>query len=152
MGNVNEKSLYEFKLIPGIAPTAQVVDLTFKTIEVTAYNPNNIMVTAFNPDWSSHVNHKEENSFDIYSNNKSNPIRWLEYGYNQLEYGEYFTKETWDKADAMQMEIMDNFSKWLVNNEWELNYTNGNWEKLNDDIQILSFSELYQLFLKSREA
>jgi hypothetical protein len=110
------------------------------------------MVTAFNPDWSSHVNHKEENSFDIYSNNKSNPIRWLEYGYNQLEYGEYFTKETWDKADAMQMEVMDNFSKWLVNNEWELNYSNGNWEKLDDDIQILSFSELYQLFLKSREA
>jgi len=110
------------------------------------------MVTAFNPDWSSHVNHKEENSSDIYTNNKANPIRWLEEGYNQLRYGDYFTKETWDKADAMQMEVMDNFSKWLVNNEWELNYSNGNWEKLDDEIQILPFSELYQMFLKSREA
>ena len=110
------------------------------------------MTTAFNPDWSSHVNQQEENSFDIYSNNKANPIRWLEHDYNQLDYGEYFTKETWDKADAMQMEVMDNFSKWLVNNEWELNYTNGNWEKLDDEIQILPFSELYQIYLKSREA
>ena len=30
------------------------------------------MTTAFNPDWSSHVNQQEENSFDIYSNNKVN--------------------------------------------------------------------------------
>ena len=57
-----------------------------------------------------------------------------------------------ETAEMLQMEVMDNFSKWLVNNEWELNYTNGNWEKLNDDIQILSFSELYQMFLKSKEA
>ena len=57
-----------------------------------------------------------------------------------------------DTAEMLQMEVMDNFSKWLVNNEWELNYSNGKWEKLNDDIQILLFSELYQLFLKSREA
>ena len=57
-----------------------------------------------------------------------------------------------DTAEMLQMEIMDEFSKWLVNNEWELNYSNGNWEKLDDEIQILSFSELYQIFLKSREA
>ena len=112
----------------------------------------NMMTTAFKVDWSKIINQPEEKSFDIYSNNKANPIRWLEHDYNQLDYGEYFTKETWDKADAMQMEVMDNFSKWLVNNEWELNYTNGNWEKLDDEIQILPFSELYQIFLKSREA
>ena len=55
-------------------------------------------------------------------------------------------------AEMMQMEIMDEFSKWLVNNEWELNYTTGKWEKLDDDIRILPLSELYQLFLKSKEA
>ena len=60
--------------------------------------------------------------------------------------------ECLQKAREMHIESMDNFSQWLVNNEWELNYTNGNWEKLNDDIQILSFSELYQMFLKSKEA
>ena len=57
-----------------------------------------------------------------------------------------------DTAEMLQMEIMDEFSQWLVNNEWELNYSNGNWEKLDDEIQILPFSELYQIFLKSREA
>ena len=57
-----------------------------------------------------------------------------------------------DTAEMLQMEIMDECSQWLVNNEWELNYSNGNWEKLDDEIQILPFSELYQLFLKSKEA
>ena len=72
MGNVNEKSLYEFKLIPGIAPTAQVVDLTFKTIEVTAYNPNNIMVTAEeNNNLSFDPNEKENTSKDLYNLHKS---------------------------------------------------------------------------------
>ena len=111
-----------------------------------------MMATAFNINWSSHENHKEENSFDIYSNNKANPIRWLEAGYNQLDYGDYFTKETWDKADKMQMETMDEFSKWLAENEWELNYTTGKWEKLNDEVQILLFSNVYEIFLKSKEA
>ena len=69
MGNVNEKSLYEFKLIPGIAPTAQVVDLTFKTIEVTAYNPNNIMATAGNNNLSFDPNEKENTSKDLYKSN-----------------------------------------------------------------------------------
>lgn len=57
-----------------------------------------------------------------------------------------------DTAEMLQMEIMDEFSKWLVNNEWELNYTTGKWENLDDEIQILPFSELYQIFLKSKEA
>jgi len=108
------------------------------------------MVTAYNPDWLSHVNHKEENSFDIYTNNKANPIRWLEAGYNQLKYGAYFTKETWDKADAMQMEVMDNFSLWLVKEKYILNYLNCKWQKPADEQRELS--ELYQIFLKSKEA
>ena len=55
-------------------------------------------------------------------------------------------------AEMLQMEIMNEFSQWLVNNEWELNYTTGKWEKLDDDIRILHLSELYQMFLKSKEA
>ena len=109
------------------------------------------MTTAFNPDWSSHVNQQEENSFDIYTNNKANPIRWLEYGYNQLDYGDYFTKETWDKADAMQMEVMEEFSIWLLANNWEFNYTTKIWENYDNPFQY-SFTDVYQLFLKSREA
>ena len=56
-----------------------------------------------------------------------------------------------DTAEMLQMEIMDEFSKWLVNNEWELNYTTGEWENL-DSLHQHSMSELYQMFLKSREA
>ena len=51
-----------------------------------------------------------------------------------------------------QMEVMDEFSKWLADNEWELNYTTGKWEKLDDDLSHYSISQLYQLFLKSKEA
>lgn len=109
------------------------------------------MTTAFNPDWSSHVNQQEENSFDIYTNNKANPIRWLEYGYNQLDYGDYFTKETWDKADAMQMEVMEDFSIWLLANNWEFNYKTRIWENYENPFQY-SFTDVYQLFLKSKEA
>jgi hypothetical protein len=70
MGNVNEKSLYEFKLIPGIAPTAQVVDLTHKTIEVTAYNPNNIMATSGgNNNLSFDPNEKEITVEDLFKSN-----------------------------------------------------------------------------------
>lgn len=57
-----------------------------------------------------------------------------------------------EAAEMLQLGIMDEFSKWLADNEWELNYTTGKWEKLDDDIRILPLSELYQLFLKSREA
>lgn len=53
--------------------------------------------------------------------------------------------------EKKQMEIMDEFSKWLANNEWELNYTTGKWENL-DSLHQHSMSELYQMFLKSREA
>lgn len=109
------------------------------------------MVTAFNPDWSSHVNQQDENSFDIYTNNKANPIRWLEYGYNQLKYGEYFTKETWDKAEAMQMKSMDEFSEWLAKEEYILGHLSSTWRKRVNNSPI-SMSVLYQMFLKSKEA
>lgn len=60
--------------------------------------------------------------------------------------------ECLQKAREMHIETMDDFSQWLANNEWELNYTTGNWEKVNNDIQVLPFSDVYQMFLKSREA
>ena len=56
-----------------------------------------------------------------------------------------------EAAEMLQLGIMDEFSKWLTNNEWELNYTTGKWENL-DSLHQHSMSELYQMFLKSKEA
>ena len=55
-----------------------------------------------------------------------------------------------DTAEMLQMEIMDEFSKWLVKKKYILNYLNGKWQKPADEQR--EFSELYQMFLKSREA
>lgn len=55
-----------------------------------------------------------------------------------------------DECLQMHIETMDEFSQWLVDNDWELNYTTGVWEKV--DNLYHSMSEIYQLFLKSKEA
>tara|TARA_R110000868_G_scaffold68310_2_gene201910 strand:- start:21 stop:236 length:216 start_codon:yes stop_codon:yes gene_type:complete len=55
------------------------------------------------------------------------------------------------KAGKAYIETMDEFSQWLVDNEWELNYTTGKWVSL-DNLYFHSMSELYQMFLKSKEA
>ena len=98
-------------------------------------------------------------------NVKQTPIDWLK---NELTEKDYnlakktflqideslegiFLKNIFKEAKIREMEIMDNFSQWLVNNEWELNYTTGKWESL-DSLHQHSMSELYQIFLKSREA
>ena len=54
-----------------------------------------------------------------------------------------------ETAEILQMEVMDEFNEWLIDNSWELNYTAGVWEK--EDNIYHSMSELYQLFLKSKE-
>ena len=58
--------------------------------------------------------------------------------------------ECLQKARRMHIETMDDFSIWLIDNEWELNYTTAVWEKENNLYH--SMSELYQMFLKSKEA
>ena len=60
--------------------------------------------------------------------------------------------ECLQKAKEMHIETMDEFSKWLHDNQWEINHTEATWfhyKNLNKDYK---FSEVYQLFLKSREA
>ena len=57
-----------------------------------------------------------------------------------------------EAAEMLQLGIMDEFSKWLHDNEWEINHTEATWfhyKNLNKDYK---FSEVYQIFLKSREA
>ena len=60
--------------------------------------------------------------------------------------------ECLQKAKEMHIETMNEFSQWLHDNEWEINHTEATWfhyKNLNKDYK---FSEVYQIFLKSREA
>ena len=54
-------------------------------------------------------------------------------------------------AEMMQMEVMEEFSIWLLANNWEFNYTTKIWENYDNPFQY-SFTDVYQLFLKSKEA
>ena len=54
-------------------------------------------------------------------------------------------------AEMLQMEVMEEFSIWLLANNWEFNYTTRIWENYENPFQH-SFSDVYELFLKSKEA
>ena len=54
-------------------------------------------------------------------------------------------------AEMLQMEIMQEFSIWLLANNWEFNYTTRIWENYENPFQY-SFTDVYQIFLKSKEA
>lgn len=54
-------------------------------------------------------------------------------------------------AEMLQMEVMEEFSIWLLANNWEFNYTTRIWENYENPFQY-SFSDVYELFLKSKEA
>jgi len=99
-------------------------------------------------------------------NVKQTPIDWLK---NELTEKDYnlakktflqideslegiFLKNIFKEAKIREMEVMDNFSQWLHDNEWEINHTEATWfhyKNLNKDYK---FSEVYQIFLKSKEA
>lgn len=49
-----------------------------------------------------------------------------------------------------QIELMNEFSQWLRNNNWRLNYTISLWEN-SVDSNLYSFKDVYQIFLKSKE-
>ena len=53
-------------------------------------------------------------------------------------------------AEMLQMEVMDEFSQWLVKEKYILNYLNGKLQKPKDEQRTMS--EVYQMFLKSKEA
>lgn len=55
-----------------------------------------------------------------------------------------------DTAEMLQTEIMNEFSQWLVREKYILNYLNGKLQKPKDEQRPMS--ELYQMFLKSKEA
>ena len=56
-----------------------------------------------------------------------------------------------ETAEMLQMIVMEEFSIWLLANNWEFNYTTRIWENYENSFQH-SFSDVYELFLKSKEA
>ena len=56
-----------------------------------------------------------------------------------------------ETAEMLQMEFMEDFSIWLLANNWEFNYTTRIWENYENPFQH-SFSDVYEIFLKSKEA
>ena len=59
--------------------------------------------------------------------------------------------ECLQKAREMHIETMEEFSIWLLANNWEFNYTTRIWENYENPFQH-TFSDVYELFLKSKEA
>ena len=57
----------------------------------------------------------------------------------------------YEAAEMLQMEIMNEFSKWLSDKRWYISDHGGDWynEIINEDAYKLS--EVYQLFLESRK-
>lgn len=51
-----------------------------------------------------------------------------------------------DIAELRQLDVIDDFSKWLIHNEWKLNYTTGKWMNL-DNLYEHSMPKLYHKFL-----
>lgn len=56
-----------------------------------------------------------------------------------------------DIAELKQMDVMEDFSKWLLSNGWEFHYSKKIWINHENSNQYL-FSEVYQLFLESIKA
>jgi hypothetical protein len=54
-------------------------------------------------------------------------------------------------AQQKQMDFMQDFSKWLLSNGWEFDYSTKMWENHENFNQYL-FTEVYQMFLESKEA
>ena len=80
---------------------------------------------------------------------KNNPIMRKETGIEYLSeiYKNDFRHPlVFDSAELKQLNIMDDFSNWIVLNECKLNYGTGKWEKSNN-LYHYTMSEIYQQFL-----
>jgi len=53
-----------------------------------------------------------------------------------------------DLAELKQMDVMEDFSKWLLSNGWEFHYSKKIWINHENSNQYL-FTEVYQMFLES---
>jgi hypothetical protein len=50
----------------------------------------------------------------------------------------------------IDVELMNEFSEWIANNKFQLNYFSGLWQKPGDKQR--TFIELFQMFLEIRKA
>ena len=97
-------------------------------------------------------------------NVKQSPVDWLKKELTEKDYNldkktflqidesleGIFLKNIFKEAKIRELDNMDLFSQWLIKEKYILNYLNGKLQKPKDEQRQMS--ELYQLFLKSREA
>ena len=97
-------------------------------------------------------------------NVKQSPVDWLKKELTEKDYNltkktflqidesleGIFLKNIFKEAKIRELDNMDLFSQWLVKEKYILNYLNGKLQKPKDEQRQMS--ELYQLFLKSKEA
>ena len=97
-------------------------------------------------------------------NVKQSPVDWLKKELTEKDYNldkktylqidqslkGIFLKNIFKEAKIRELDNMDLFSEWLVKEKYILNYLNGKLQKPKDEQRQMS--ELYQLFLKSKEA
>ncbi len=97
-------------------------------------------------------------------NVKQSPVDWLKKELTEKDYNldkktflqidesleGIFLKNIFKEAKTRELDNMDEFSQWLVREKYILNYLNGKLQKPKDEQRPMS--EIYQLFLKSKEA
>jgi hypothetical protein len=55
-----------------------------------------------------------------------------------------------DSAELKQMDVMEDFSKWLLSNGWEFHYSKKIWINHENSNQYL-FNEVFQIFLEETQ-
>jgi hypothetical protein len=67
-----------------------------------------------------------------------------------IEYSPQIEKNK-DESIFDSMDVMEDFSKWLLSNGWEFHYKSKIWINHENSNQYL-FTEVFQMFLESRKA
>ena len=56
-----------------------------------------------------------------------------------------------EAAEMLQLETMNEFSKWLSDKGWNMADYGGDWYYKNNNEESYTFSRVYELFLESRK-
>jgi hypothetical protein len=115
-------------------------------------------MTAINVGWwnqeqSFHMSfEKAMEKNNLYQGEIETPIQWLHRQAYDLDYDEHLTEDIFEEAAKKQLVLMDDFSQWLYENEYEMNGHNSLWFHCSNINADLKLSEVYQIFLRSKKA
>ena len=87
---------------------------------------------------------------NLYQGEIETPIQWLHRQSYDLDSDDKLTSDIFKIASEKQLILMEQFSKWLIDNKWEIDYRKGIWS--HEFYGWSSISEIYLMFLKSKKA